>query len=323
MKRQAWMKMLLTTCVVAMAALPLTAAAKADQVQGTVVSPAAEQSSDITIHKTDVKKPEQQESFSTKGTIDQITYTKSGAYVMMKGKSAESQNIDELRLVFAKGTLVVDQNGKQADLLQALNEGWTVTAYYGSAMTSSIPPQVNAEKFVVERPDATEEFKTSGVITEAGKDRISIIGEYPIILNITDKTKITDESGKTLTKDALKQDVRVEVEYSPVMTRSLPPISHAVSIVVKEETVRKEGTISKVNQYDGKTTVAVDVKADGGQVSGIVLTTDENTVIVNQSGEKLDAKDLKAGQKILGFHAQIMTMSLPPQSYAYQIVVAN
>ncbi|MFW5436677.1 hypothetical protein [Paenibacillus apiarius] len=323
MKRQAWMKMLLTTCVVAMAAIPLTAAAKADQVQGTVVSQTENQSSNNMIHETGEKKPEQQETFSTKGTIDQITYTKNGAYVMMKGKSAQTQNMDELRVVFAKGTLVVDQNGKQADLLQALNEGWTVTAYYGPAMTSSIPPQVTAEKFVVERPDAEEEFKTTGIITEAGKDRITISGEYPIILNLTGDTKITDESGKVLTKDALNQNVRVEVEYSPVMTRSLPPISHAVSIVVKEETVRAEGTIGKVNQHDGKTSVAVDVKADGGQVSGIVLNTDENTVIVNQSGEKLDAKDLKAGQKIIGYHAQIMTMSLPPQSYAYQIVVAN
>ncbi|MFD3271404.1 SLAP domain-containing protein [Paenibacillus dendritiformis] len=329
MKKRTWTKMILTVSMLAMAVMPLTAAAQENnnKVNGQVVSQQADRYEKDNKHK-DLDRPIQQDWLATKGTMEEIRINKDGAYVTVTGEGVQANAQDTVVLALTEDTAVVDQNGKKAHLHQAVKKGWTVTAWYGPKLTRSIPAQGTAEKIVVERPsngndEHKNEKKTAGIIVNASKDRIELLGENPVILNITDETVIKDEKGNKLTADALKNNVRVEASYSAVMTKSLPPISNATSIVVKEETVRQTGTILNVNAKDDQASIRLDADSDGNTNNDIVLSINKDTTIVTKDGKELKVSELKAGQKIIGFHAQIMTMSLPPMSYAYQIVVTE
>ncbi|NGP60204.1 hypothetical protein L3476_23185 [Paenibacillus thiaminolyticus] len=329
MKKRTWTKMILTVSMLVMAAMPLTAAAQENinKVSGQVVSQQADRSEQDNKHQ-DLDRPIQQDWLATKGTMEEIRINKNGAYATVTGEGVQANAQDTVVLALTEDTAIVDQNGNKAQLHEAVQKGWTVTAWYGPKLTRSIPAQGTAEKIVVERPsndndEQKNELKTDGIIVNASKDRIELLGENPVILNITDKTVIQDEKGNKLTADALKNNVRVEARYSAVMTRSLPPISNATSIVVKEETVRQEGTILYVNGKDDQASIRLDVDSDGNTNNDIVLSINKDTTIVTKDGQELKVSELKAGQKIIGFHAQIMTLSLPPMSYAYQIVVTE
>ncbi|MGM0770587.1 MAG: hypothetical protein ACQESU_03155 [Halobacteriota archaeon] len=68
----------------------------------------------------------------------------------------------------------------------------------------------------------------------------SDIGEsYPcdLFLRIGDETSITDSNGNELTIEDLIEGTRIEASYGPMVTRSFPPQSSAVSIVVLDENV--------------------------------------------------------------------------------------
>lgn len=330
MKKRTWTTMIMTVSMLAMAAMPLTAAAQENnnKVMGQVVSQQAADRYEQDSKHEDMDRAIQQDWLATTGTMEEIRINKDGAYITVVGEGVQANAQDTVKLYLTEETAIVDQNGDKAQLHQAVKNGWTVTAWYGPKLTRSIPAQGTAEKIVVERPSNNDdeqknEMKTDGIIVNASKDRIELLGENPVILNITDKTVIKDEEGNKLTVDALKDNVIVEASYGPTMTMSLPPISNAISIVVKGETVRKTGTILDVNVKDNQASIRLDVNSDGNTGNDIVLSVNKDTTIVTEDGQELKVSELEAGQKIIGFHSQIMTLSLPPISPAYQIVVTE
>ncbi|GAC41444.1 hypothetical protein [Paenibacillus popilliae] len=329
MKKRTWTTMIMTVSMLVMVAMPLTAVAQENnnRVMGQVVNQQADRYEKDSKHE-DMDRPIQQDWLATTGTMEEIRINKDGAYVTVVGEGVQANAQDTVKLYLTEDTAIVDQNGNKAQLHQAVKNGWTVTAWYGPKLTRSIPAQGTAEKIVVESPSNNDDeqkngMKTDGIIVDASKDRIELLGENRVILNITDKTVIKDEEGNKLTADALKDNVIVEASYGPAMTRSLPPISNATSIVVKGETVRKTGTILDVNAKEDRASIRLDVNSDGNTGNDMVLSVSKDTMIVTKDGQELKVSELEAGQKIIGFHSQIMTLSLPPISPAYQIVVTE
>lgn len=315
---KSWMKLLITTSVVAMMALPLTAAAAPQQATATgkVVS-------------SEVKKSE---AAATKGLITEITHTKYGVFAMLEGKGVQKGNPDEVRLVLSDDVEVKDQYGEEADLYEALEKEWTVTATYGSALTRSIPPQAAAVSITVEIP-AAEELEAvvvEGIISdveaytakgEANKDedylRVTVAGTNPVVLNVSEDTVIVDEKGNEMDRDVLTANVRIQATYGPVMTMSLPPITNAEKIVVLDMTARAEGSIAEV----AENSIHVDVKNDKAIANDVILKVTKDTKIVDVYGQKVKWSDLKKGDQVVGYHSLIMTRSLPGQSNAELIVV--
>lgn len=308
-----WTKLLVTTTIVAMMALPLTAAAAPQQ----TTQPAKVVS--------EVKKPE---AAATKGLITSITHTKYGIFAMLEGKGVKTGNPDVVNLTLSDKTEVVDQHGKKTDLYEALKNEWNVTATYGPMMTMSIPPQSPAVKIVVEVPaDEVNAIVSTGIISEVqeidgkkDKDdyiRVTVAGTQPVILNVTDETVIVDEKGNKLDEDVLKANLNIKATFGPIMTMSLPPITSAEKIVVLGETRKVEGTIASAN--DKK--VQVDVKSDKKIENDVVLLLTKDTKIVDVYGQELKESDLKKGGKVVAYHSMIMTRSLPGQTHAELIVV--
>lgn len=141
-----------------------------------------------------------------------------------------------------KGSEVVD-----AAALNDLEEGDALEIGYSAAMTMSIPPQTTAifinipgDGDAIELvPDeenednkGLEDVKFDGVIKSVEEDRVLVDDNgYDRILNITEDTAITSGDEKRLfTIEDLKEGAEVTVVRSAIETRSIPPISNAVSI---------------------------------------------------------------------------------------------
>lgn len=79
------------------------------------------------------------------------------------------------------------------------------------------------------------------------------------------------------------------------------------------------GVITGINSEGNYKSIHI----DGTGIEGVILNIDENTVIRNSNGQPLRLEDLSVGMTIQIKHSMAMTMSLPPQTYAYEIIVLN
>lgn len=146
-----------------------------------------------------------------------------------------------------------------------------------------------------------------------------------IMLNISDDTKIDLET--------LKEGDIVLATYSKAMTRSIPPQSNAIEIIRENSNMSDivahpnlslmnlNAIISEITDEEGYKSILVDDSNDKN--SQISLNIDNNTIVMNTNGEAVNFSDLKAGDRINVVHSLAMTFSLPPQTYAYAVIVNN
>lgn len=62
---------------------------------------------------------------------------------------------------------------------------------------------------------------------------------------------------------------------------------------------------------------------DTAEIAETILNTDENTIFVDANGYKSSLEGLKDGTAIKAVTSLAMTMSIPPQTYAYVVMEAN
>ncbi|WP_445475814.1 hypothetical protein ACT9XH_03505 [Methanococcoides methylutens] len=162
----------------------------------------------------------------------------------------------------------------------------------------------------------------------------SDIGEgYPcdIFLVTAQETTITDSDGNELSIDDLTEGTRVEAHYGPMTTRSLPPQSGAVSIVVLDENVQTGpqpvktiGTVLGTEVWSDNTVLLLDQdESDTGEgyPCDIFLVTAQETTITDSNGNELTIEDITEGTRIEAYYGPMVTASLPPQSGTLKIVV--
>lgn len=139
-------------------------------------------------------------------------------------------------------------------------------------------------------------------------------------LIVSNNTIIIDENGVAFNLFDLNKGMRIDADFSPVMTRSFPPQSNAYLIVVLQEETPTYITTDRV--------VSVDT------VNGFLLTGNpydindqmnfnisDKTIFLDQNGEKILFKDIQPGQMVRVEHAIFQTLSIPPQSPAYRVQV--
>lgn len=141
----------------------------------------------------------------------------------------------EVILNISEVSIVKNEDGDTIKLSD-LKEGASITVAYSPAMTASIPPMNNPVEVIVTSND-TEEVSLSEakIVSIDEKENQILINDTEIgevILNISDISIIKDEDGKTVNLSDLKKGGKLSVEYSPVMTRSLPPINNPVKVIV-------------------------------------------------------------------------------------------
>lgn len=204
-------------------------------------------------------------------------------------------------------------------------------------------PLIDGEGLETDAPDL-QPIKTIATIVgiETWDDTLVIlldqddveIGEgYPcdIYLMISKDTTITDSNENVLTADELTDGMRIEAYYGPMTTRSLPPQSGAVSIVVLDENlpvmpqpVETIGTVLGTEDWNGKTVILLDEDdADIGEgyPCDIYLITGPETEVTDSDGNKLTIEDITKGTRIEAQYGPMVTLSLPPQSGTLKIIV--
>ncbi|WP_317366484.1 stalk domain-containing protein [uncultured Tyzzerella sp.] len=126
--------------------------------------------------------------------------------------------------------------------VKEIKKGQTLEVVLGNAMTMSLPP-INSPKSVklldskqVEEDD-NEMIKGNATIKSFDKEEKTIlvvdekIGE--VVLNLNEDLKIEHKNGSNINEyNWIKEGQKLEVEYSPIMTRSLPPVNNPVKITV-------------------------------------------------------------------------------------------
>ncbi len=154
---------------------------------------------------------------------------------------------------------------------------------------------------------------------------------HGVRLGISDETEIVSADNKKLTFADLQLGMSIEVEHSMVMAMSMPPLTSAIKIVVKEQapeqqTLGTAGVIEEVTPSDNGLTRVV-IKGDklsDTSVETIVLNISDTTSILGtKDNQKIAASELKKGDKVYAFYGPMLTRSLPPIGQATKIVVEN
>ncbi len=249
-----------------------------------------------------------------KGTImevsdDQIT-------VMTTSKKATYDVI-----VFNIGKSTKLNNCKLTDL----KVGAEVNVKHSLAMTRSIPPQSAAVSITLLKK-APVVTKYSGNISDVvrGKDGKTITvdsiekgnGFEKIVFTVNKDTKLDG-----CTMDDLATGAIVELTYGPVMTKSLPPMTVALSVKLA-----KAAELSRIFNYDGSISeiyvdkdykmVTVATADKTASFTEIRFVVSKDTKFINGATE-----DLKVGTKVKMTYGPVMTMSLPPQTSALSVEI--
>ncbi len=211
-----------------------------------------------------------------------------------------------------------------------LAQGQAIMIEYGDAMTASLPPQGTAVQITVlnlpvEQPEE-EVVKEAGVafagtIQAIEEGMVTILSdetETELCLMIADETQITKGLDRRIYKiDDLAEGMRISGLHSEAMTMSLPPQTLALSINIEQEEIVETVKVP----FSG---VVEEVREDSVLISTendqILLMISEETVIKSGNDRRIyGIDDLTVGAQISGFHAEPMTMSLPPQTLALEI----
>ncbi len=142
-------------------------------------------------------------------------------------------------------------------------------------------------------------------------------------LNVGNNTIIIDEEGTSLNLNNLNEGMRIDADFSAMMTRSIPPQSNAYRIVVLQEEMEEASSYITTDRV-----VSVDVD-NNFLLTGnpydmndqMVFTISDETVLLDQNNNPITLEDIQPGQMVEVEHAIFQTLSIPPQSPAYVVQV--
>ena len=230
--------------------------------------------------------------------------------------------------------LIANNEAVTADVLA---QGQAIMIEYGDAMAQSLPPQGTAvqitvlnlpveEETVEEEIIAKEGVAFAGSILAVEEGMVTILSDETgneICLMISEETQITKGLDRRIYKiDDLAEGMRISGLHSEAMTASLPPQTLALKINIEpeqaEETTKVafSGVIEEIPE-EGRILIST-------ETDQILLMISEETVITSGNDKRIYGfDDLTVGTQISGFHAEPMTMSLPPQTLALEITIES
>lgn len=190
-----------------------------------------------------------------------------------------------------------------------------------------VPVEFFEEIFNQDAFDIFERNKVDGNVTNILETKnghmITVkYGENSIIFLVNKDTKIVDPSTEEkVNVEDIKEGDRLVVLHDSKMTRSLPPQTYAFKINVMKTDQAEEnkvnGKVSGIKETKNGHMITVDY--DKGN---IIFNVDKDTKITDQLTKKeLTVKDIEEGDTLVVIHDSKMTMSIPPQTYAYTISV--
>ena len=185
---------------------------------------------------------------------------------------------------------------------------------------------IHVEDAIIE--EIVNDNRTSYVTISYG-----VLGDFKMIhmtllrLVVDRNTVIRNIRGRNITVRDLRVGNVVDASFSSAMTRSIPPQSSTYMITVVGEHVNQFPTSD--NPYIVEDRIIEVDTANNFVLTGrpkdimtqIRFVVNNMTDIFDRRGNRIRLRDLRPGQMIRVEHANFMTLSIPPQTTAYQIWV--
>ncbi|MDW5299433.1 MAG: hypothetical protein SA378_04765 [Sedimentibacter sp.] len=153
-----------------------------------------------------------------------------------------------------------------------------------------------------------------------------VMGEFCIIhmemvtLVVNRDTIIRNQFGQNLSFSDLREGMIVDAEFSAAMTRSIPPQARAYRITVINQNNNSQITEGRVLSVDTRN----DFFLTGNPndiYSQMRFVVSDSTVIMDRRGRQIRLRDLRPGDFVRVEHANFQTMSIPPQTTAFNVQV--
>ncbi len=144
--------------------------------------------------------------------------------------------------------------------------------------------------------------------------------DQTIRLNVSDNTMIMDENRNRIPLRDLGRGMTVNAAFSNATTRSIPPQAAAYVIQVVGGMRNEDVTVGRIVDVDrrGRSFTTI---SDGNLSTVIRFNVADNAQILNGMGRPMNFENLVPGLRVRVRHANFMTMSIPPQTTAFEVRV--
>lgn len=141
-----------------------------------------------------------------------------------------------------------------------------------------------------------------------------------IRLNVGNNTVILDENNNRILLRDLQKGMVVNAAFSNATTRSIPPQSAAYVIQVIGRPLEDQVTVGRIVDIDRQNRSFTTI-SDGNISSVIRFHLADDAKIFNSFGRPMQFASLVPGLRVRVRHAAFMTMSIPPQTTAFEVRV--
>lgn len=152
------------------------------------------------------------------------------------------------------------------------------------------------------------------------------MGEFNMVhivvvqLLVGQDTVIQNQFGQKMLLRDLKAGMRVDAEFSNVMTASEPPKARAFKIVALDKRKSSNVKVDRVMMVDADNGFFVTGNANNIN-SQIRFNVTPATIIMDQRGNRICLCSLRNGQMVKVEYASFMTFSIPPQTTAHRVQI--
>ncbi len=144
--------------------------------------------------------------------------------------------------------------------------------------------------------------------------------DQTIRLNVSGNTVIMDENSNRIPLRDLRAGMIVNAAFSNATTRSIPPQSAAFVIQVVGRPRNEDVTVGRIVDVDRRGR-SFTTMSDGNLSSIIRFNVADDAQILNGLGRPMNFASLVPGLRVRVRHADFMTMSIPPQTTAFEVRV--
>lgn len=166
------------------------------------------------------------------------------------------------------------------------------------------------------------------IVSYAVPERNNRVSIQTVRLNVDRNTRIVNFLGQSVCLCRIQPGMWVNAVFSANMTRSIPPQSNAFLISVQRRPQLlppqrpSSVTTGRIVFVDFNNRFILTSDTDNqGKLSRFTIT--DATTFVNRFGIPIRFGSLRPGQLVRVTHANFQTLSIPPQTMAYQVQVLS
>lgn len=176
----------------------------------------------------------------------------------------------------------------------------------------------------VEESSCMNDFNGYLVVSYSVRGANQATSIQTIRLNVSRNTVILNSSGQRTSLCRIRKGSWVNVAFSSLMTRSIPPQSNALLIMVQRPSQNLAPTVTtgRVASVDPANNFLYTGNPNNINSQTRFAITN-STAITNSSGRQVGIRALRPGQMVRITHANFQTASIPPQTTAFHIQILS